>query len=204
MRRRLGISGFAAAALVAGACARRPTRELAEARAELSRAEVSQAPVYARASYDEARKSLREAERLVGEHKYDDARVVALESATHARSAVGMSAENRKKMLAALNLNIDSTEKELTDAEQEIAIAEARHVEASQIELFRRDLVGARGKLAQARQLHGIGDLVGGRKWSEDAHIAADMLLREIRFAVAERPIAHPEPKTRRRASRAR
>lgn len=203
MRRRFRVSGILAAAVLAGACARRPTRELGQARAAIERAETAQAPIYAKGSYDEALRTLREAERLVRERKYDDARVVALESETHARSAVGMSAENKTKMLAALNLNLKTTEGEMADAEQEIGIAESRHVETAQIDLFRRDLVAARGKLGEARSRYAAGDLAGGRKWSDDARIAADMLLREIRFAVAERPITHPERKSRRRTPRA-
>ena len=202
--RRSTTPAIAAAIAILAACARRPTREIEEAHFRLAEAERVQASLYARGSFEEARKSLAQAERLAGEHKYEDARVVALESVSHSRSAVGMAAENRKKMLDALKLNLQSTEHDLMDAEQEISLAETRQVDAPTIELFRRDLVGARGKLEEAKRLQTAGDLPGGRKWSDDAKVAADMLLREIRFSVAQRPITHPPPKTKHRAVRAR
>ena len=186
------------------ACARRPTREIQEARQTLTEAEKAQAPQYARASYEEARRTLIEAQRLTAEHRYDDARIVARESATHARSAIGMTAENKKKMLDALNLNVQSTANDLADAEKEIAVAESRHVDPLQVDLFRKDLVAARARLDTARQRHDAGDLETGKKWSDDARIATDMLLREVRFAIAEHPISHPEPRKRRRARAAR
>ncbi len=196
---RVRLAGAAAALLLFSACARRPTKELEQARRRLVEAEAAQAPLYAPSSFAEARRTLHEAERLAGKGKYDDARIVALESAARARSAVGLTAENRAKMLEALTVNLEATNRQLGDAEQEIAMAESAHVDPKQIELFRRDLVGARGKLADARQRQQNGDIVGGRKGSEDARIAADMLLREIRFAIAQNPIAHPAPKKTRR-----
>jgi len=186
------------------ACARRPTRELEDAHRNLAEAEKAQASFYARSSFEEARKSLSEAERLAGERKYEDARVVALESVSHSRSAVGITAENKKKMLDALKLNLASTARDLTQAEQEISLAESHQIDAPTIDLFRRDLLGARGKLQEAERLGSAGDIPGGRKWSDDARIAADMLLREIRFSVAQRPITHPPAKTRHRSARTR
>jgi hypothetical protein len=199
MRRTLTQAIAAAAIAFSVACARRPNREIDQARRQLAEAERAQAPLYARGSYDEARKCLTQAEHLADEHRYEDARVVALESVTHSRSAVGMSAENKKKMLDALRLSLQTTDRDLADAEQEIALAESRHVDAPTIDLFRRDLVGARGKVREAQRLHDAGDLPGGRKASEDAKIAADMLLHEIRFAAAERPITHPPEKKKKR-----
>ena len=55
-------------------------------------------------------------------------------------------------MLDALQLNLQSTEHDLGDAETEIAIAQSRHLDAPTIELFRRDLVGAR-EAQEARRL---------------------------------------------------
>jgi len=183
------------------ACARRPTRELEDAHRHLAEAEKAQASFYARSSYEEARKSLSEAERLAGERKYEDARVVALESVSHSRSAVGITAENKKKMLEALKLNLDSTARDLTEAEREITLAASRQIDAPTIDLFRRDILGARGKLQEAERLRSAGDIPAGRKWSDDARIAVDMLLREIRFSVAQRPITHPPAKNRHRSA---
>ncbi|HKB69835.1 MAG TPA: hypothetical protein VKH46_03265 [Thermoanaerobaculia bacterium] len=186
------------AALLAG-CARRPSREIDEAKRRLVEAEAAQAPIYAPSSFEEARRALHEAERLAAQRKYGDARIVALESAARSRSAVGLTAENRKKMLEALRVNIEATQRQLADAEQEISVAVAQHVDAKQIDMFRRDLAGARAKLDSARRSHAAGDLPGGRKGSEDARIAADMVLREIRFAIAQNPISHPAPRKSRR-----
>jgi hypothetical protein len=180
-------------------CARRPSKELEEARRRLVEAEAARAPLYAPSSFEEARRTLHEAEKLASERKYDDARIVALESAARSRSAVRLTDENRKKMLEALRVNLEETERQLADAEQEISVAEARHIDAKEIEMFRRDLAGARAKLAAARRSHDAGDLPGGRKASEDARTAADMVLREIRFAVAENPILHPPARKHRR-----
>jgi len=191
--------GAAAALFLISACARRPTKELEAARRGLAAAATAQAPTYAPSSFADAQRTLHEAEDLAGKGKYDDARVVARESAARSRSAIAMTAENRAKMLEALKVNLEATERQLADAEQEIAMAESARVDSKQIDMFRRDLVGARAKLAEARSRHRIGDLPGGRKWSEDARIAADMTLREIRFAIAQNPISHPAPKKGRR-----
>jgi len=191
--------GAAAALILISACAQPPRKELEAARRGLAEAEAAQAPIYAPSSFAEAQRTLHDAERLAGKRKYDDARIVALESAARSRSAIAMTAENRAKMLQALRVNLEATERQLADAEQEIAMAESARVESRQIEMFRRDLVGARAKLAEARLRHRSGDLPGGRKWSEDARIAADMTLREIRFAIAQNPISHPPPKKHRR-----
>jgi hypothetical protein len=186
------------AALAAG-CARRPSKELEEARRRLVEAEAAGAPLYAPSSFEEARRTLHEAERLASDRKYDDARIVALESAARSRSAVGLTAANRKKMLEALRVNLEDTERQLGDAEREITAAQARRIDAKEIEMFRRDLEAARGKLVAARRSHDAGDLPGGRKASEDARTAADMVLREIRFAVAQNPILHPPARKPRR-----
>ena len=200
LQRTIGRRVAAAALLtILWACARRPTRELEDARRALVAAEAAQAPVYAPSSFAEAQRTLHEAERLAGRRKYDDARIVARESAARSRAAVAMTAENRAKMLEALKVNLEATRRQLTDAEQEISMAESSRVDPKQIDMFRRDLAGARAKLAEASRRHQNGDLPGGRKWSEDARIAADMTLREIRFAIAQNPIVHPAPKKRRR-----
>jgi hypothetical protein len=197
--------GLRFAALIAvlalfSACARRPARELAVARERLADADRAQAAIYASSSFEEARRSLEQSERLLAQRKYDDARVVALESAAHSRSAIAMSAENKRKMLDALNLNLDSTRRDLTDADREIETARAQHVDAKQIDLFTHDAAAARDKLAEAQRLQRAGDLPGGRKASDDARDAADMVLHEIRFAIAQNPITHPLPKKKRRS----
>lgn len=193
------LAAAVAVAATLSSCARRPSRELEEARRRLVEAETAQAPIYAPSSFAEAQRALHEAERLASQRKYDDARIVALESAARSRSAVGLTAENRKKMLAALQANLEATRRQLADAEQEISVAEAQHLDAKQIDMFRRDLAGARAKLELASRSHDAGDLPGGRKGSEDARVAADMVLHEIRFAIAQNPISHPPPRKRRR-----
>jgi len=182
------------------ACSRRPTREIADARARLAEAERSGAPLFAPGSYEEAKRALGESEHLSKLGRYEDARIIALESAARSRSAVGMAGENRKKMLDALTLTLQTTEHDLGDAAQEIRMAETSQVEPERIEIFRRDLAAARLKLEQARRLDRAGDLAGGRRASEDARIAADVVLREVRFSIADHPISHPAPKKPRRA----
>ena len=191
---------FAATAiLLLAGCARRPSKEIDQAKQRLAEAQTAQAPIYAPSSFEEARRTLGEAEELAKKHKYEDARIVALESAAHSRSSVTLSAENRRKMLDALRLNLETTEGRLSDAEQEIAMAESQHVDSRQIEMFRRDVVDARAKLAAARKLHAAGNLPDGRKASNDARDAADAALHEIRYAIAENPITHPAPKKKHR-----
>src|SRR5512142_2689955 len=91
---RVRIAGAAAALLLLSACARRPTKELEDARRALIAAETAQAPIYAPSSFAEAQRTLHEAERLAGKRKYDDARIVARESAARSRAAVAMTSEN--------------------------------------------------------------------------------------------------------------
>ena len=190
---------LAAAVLLLAGCARRPTRELEQARRRLVEAETAQATIYAPSSFEEARRTLHEAERLATQRKYEDARIVALESAARSRAAVALSAENRRKMLDALKINLEATERQLSDAEQEIAMAVSQHIDPKQIDMFRSDLAGARDKLAAARKRHEDGDVPGGRKASDEARDAAGMTLHEIRFAIAQNPITHPLPRKKRR-----
>ncbi len=181
-------------------CSRRPTKEIAKARNRLAESERAEAPVYAPASFEEARRTLREAEHLSGERKFADARIIALESEAHARSAIALTAENRKKMLDALNMNLESTGRDLAGVSREIERAASLHVEPEKLELFRRDLARAQAALEDARRLSTKGDLPNGKKSSQDARIAADNVLREIGFAIADHSLSHPAPKKIRRS----
>jgi hypothetical protein len=189
---RFGRSCAVALVLAAAACHRAPEREIGQARQALASAKSAQADLFAPSSYRDARKALDDAERLVDKHEYADARMLALDSASKSRAALRLTEDNKRKMLLALRLALDSTSRDLQDAQSEIEVARAQGVDEKEITLFRTDLVGAQSRLEKARELVAAQSLPEARKWVSDAQDAAGLLLREIRYAIAQHPIAPP------------
>ena len=171
-------------AFLAG-CRRVPRREIEKAEVDLAAALRAQAQVYAPSSFQEARRALEGAKRLVKEKRYSDARILALESSSRARGAAGISAENRGKMLGALRVKIEATDRTLTEATDEMKLAQLRGVDEKARQLFEEELIGARTKQAEARGRLAAQDLVEGKKWADDADVAAASLLRDVRFSIA-------------------
>ncbi|MGH9442542.1 MAG: DUF4398 domain-containing protein [Thermoanaerobaculia bacterium] len=185
--------------LSAVGCRRSPRREIEQAKTDLAAALRVQAQVYAPASFQEARRALEGAQRLVREKRYSDARVLALESSSRSRGALGISAENREKMLAALRGKVEATERELLTASDEMKIAEARGVGADSLQLFASEIVEANARQAEARRRLAARDLIQGKKWADDADVATSTLLRDIQFSIARK---QSEPVPRKRAAR--
>jgi hypothetical protein len=104
-------------------------------------------------------------------------------------------------MLDALRLSLQTTGHDLADAEQEIALAESNHADAPTIDLFGATSP-APARSSRMRSAFTTQETrPAPRKASEDAKIAANMVLHEIRFAAAERPITHPPEKKKRRSA---
>lgn len=188
-------------ALLAG-CRRVPRREIERAKSDLAAALRAQAQIYAPASYQEAYRALAGAQKLVKEKRYNDAKLLALESSSRARGAVGISAENRTKMFVALRLKIEATDRQLTDAADEIKIAQLRGIDENAQQLFATELMGAKTKQDEARRRLAAQDLVEGKKWADDADVATATVLRDIRFSIARKqsepvPKKSPRKKTR-------
>jgi hypothetical protein len=193
--RRLGTAILLATISIAIAgCRRAPRREIEQAKSDLAVALRVQAQIYAPASFQEARLALQGAERLVHKKRYDDARTLALESSSRARGALGIAAENRKKMLVALRLKIETTDRELTDATDEMKIAQLRGVDEDARQLFGAELIGAKTKQDEARRRLAAQDLVEGKRWADDADVAAASVLRDIRFSIARKQ-SEPAPR---------
>ena len=173
-------------------CHRRPRREIRQANADILAARRVQADIYAPASFEEARRALADAERMVNKRKFEDARLLALTSSALAKSALTLSGENREKMLAAVRLQIESVAQKIAEGERAIQVAQRKPIDSKRAELFRSDLFDARAKLDLARQALAKGDLVGGRRTVDSADIAAESLLREVRLTLAEEPVSQP------------
>jgi hypothetical protein len=177
---------------------------MARARADLADAVRAQAPTYAPSSFQEARRALEGAQRLVKEKRYADAKLLAMESSSRAHGAIGISAENRQKMLAALQLKIQNTDRELIDAADETKVAQARGVDEGARQLFDAEMTGARSKQDEARKRLAERNIIDGKKWADDADVAAAALLRDIRFSIARKQSEQaPKKRARRPASRA-
>lgn len=201
VRSRLRLWPIAPAILVAAAagCGRSPRREIEEAKSNLAAALQAQAQVYAPASFQEARRALDGAQRLARERRYADAKTLALEASSRAKGAAGISAENRRKMLVALQAKVAATDRELQDASDEEKIAEARGVDADSRQLFSAETLEANAKQLEARRRLAAQDLAEGKKWADDADVAAAALLRDIRFSIARK---QSEPAPRKKAAR--
>jgi len=182
---------LAAAAGALGGCHRKPTRELEKAKGAIAKAQSVQAPVYAPSSFQDAIQALEDANYLVRKHRYREAGLIALDAASKADAATRLAAENKQKVLQAVRLEVMETRRKLVDAESEIAIARAHHVDEKQIALFETDLIGARSKLEEAQRRLEAARIPEAKKWSSDAQVDADLLLREIRYALARYPIVH-------------
>lgn len=148
-----------------------------------------QADVYAPASFEEARRALADAGRMVHNRKFEEARLLALESSALSKNAASLSSENREKMLAALQLQIQGVAQKIEQGEKEMRAAEIKPIEAREQEMFQTDLAAARAKLDSARESLRQGNLVAGRSRADDADVAAESLLREIRLTVAQEPV---------------
>ncbi len=199
IRFRLSLIAPAILAVAAAGCRRSPRREIEEAKSNLAAAIAAQAQIYAPASFQEARRALDGAQRLSRQRRYADAKTLALESSSRAKGAVGISAENRRKMLAALQAKVAATDRELQDAADEAKIAEARGVDAEARQLFAAETVEANAKQAEARRRLAAQNLPEGKKWADDADVAAAALLRDIRFSIARK---QSEPAPRKKAAR--
>lgn len=180
--------------MVAAGCARSPRHEIEQAKSDLAAAIQAQAQIYAPSSFQEARRALEGAQRLVREKRYSDAKILALESSSRAKGALGISAENRRKMLIALQGKVAATDRALKDASDEARIAASRGVDAESLQLFAAEALGAASKQDEARRRLAAQDLVEGKKWADDADVAAASLLRDIRFSVARKQ-SEPVPK---------
>ncbi len=193
-RARLGllVAGVAAASWLSLGCLHRPRREMSQAEADLRAAQKVQAELYAPASFEEARRALADAGRRVKRRKYEEARLRALECSALSKSAASISSENREKMFAAVGLQIEGIAQKIAQGEKEVQAAEQKPVGPRESEMFRTDLAAAREKLDIARESLRQGNLVAARAQAEDADVAAESLLREVRLTVAEEPILHP------------
>ncbi len=206
VRRLLLLRVLGAAILMAlpTGCRRVPRREIARAKSDLAEALRAQAQIYAPASFQEAHRALDGAQRLVKEKRFSDAKLLALESSSRARGAIAISAENRKKMLAALELKIQSTDRTLTDAAAEAKVAQARGVDDNSRQLFDAEMTGARTKQDEARHRLAARNIVDAKKWADDADVAAESLLRDIQFSIARKQSEMaPRKKARRPPPRA-
>ena len=181
-------------------CRRVPRKEIERARLDIADAIHAQAPTYAPSSFQEANRALEGARRLVSEKRYSDARTLAQEASSLARSAVGTSADNRQKMLVVLRVKVEATDRKLADAGDEIKVAEARAIDANIRELFGAEMIEARTKQEEARRRMRDQDLVRGKKWADDADIAAETLLRDIRFEITRKQSEQIPRKTRRKS----
>jgi hypothetical protein len=186
----LAVSLTAAVGTIVG-CHRKPTRELEDARIALAAAQKAQAPLYAPSSFQDATQAFEDANYLVRKHRYKEAGLIARDAASKAQSATRLAAENKQKVLQAVRAEIEDTRRKLVDADSEIAIARAHHLDDKQIALFETDLLGARTKLDEAQKRLETERIPEAKKWSSDAQVDADLLLREIRFALARYPIVH-------------
>ena len=171
------------------ACSHRPRREMRQAEADLMAARKLQADIYAPSSFEEARRALTDAGRMVRTRKFEEARLLALESSALSKTAASLSAENREKMFAALQLQIQGVEQKVLQGEKEMHAAELKPIEPREREMFEKDLAATRANLDAARESLRQGNLVAGRSRVDDADVAAESLLREIRLTVAEEPV---------------
>lgn len=191
--------GTAILLVAAAGCRRSPRREIEKARIDLAAALRAQVQIYAPASFQEARRALEGAQRLAREKRYADAKILALESSSRARGGIGISAENRQKMFAALQGKIAATDRALKDAADEMKIAEARGVDGEARQLFAAEMLGATAKQDEARRRLAARNLIEGKKWADDADIATSTLLRDIQFSIARK---QTEPLPRRKPVR--
>ncbi len=185
-------AGLSAASWLSLGCLHRPRREMRQAEADLRAAQKVQAEIYAPSSFEEARRALADAGRMVRKRKFEDARLLALECSALAKSAASISSENREKMSAAVGLQIQGVADKIAQGEREVQAAELKALGARESEMFRSDLATARTKLDTARESLRRGNLVAARAQAEEADVAAESLLREVRLTVAEDPILHP------------
>jgi hypothetical protein len=173
-------------ALLAG-CRLPPGREMRQARADLAAASSAHGDLYSPGVYEDARRALSDADRMMKQKKYDDARLLARESSARSRLAISFAGENRARMLEADRRKNDATEHKLHEVEADIAVARERSVDAKRLAFFEAELARARVALAQARGALSSPDPRGLRRAADDADVEAEVLMRDVAYALAEK-----------------
>jgi len=139
--------------IIFSSCAEPPTEELAEAEKAIDEAKQKEADLYAQDLFLKAQDSLKKAKDLVAAKKYDEAKKAAEEAANFAKQAIPLAEQNKAKVKA-------ESEQQLQDVEK--ALEELRA------------LVAKSGKLMAPKEPKVIHEMI--KKWETDLATIKEMI----------------------------
>jgi hypothetical protein len=102
-------------------CAKPPTEELAQAEKAIEEAKQKEADIYAQDLFGKAQDSLKKAKDLVTAKKYDEAKKAAEEASNFAKQAVPLAEQNRAKMKAETEQQVQDVQKALEELRAQVA-----------------------------------------------------------------------------------
>jgi hypothetical protein len=102
-------------------CAKPPTEELAQAEKAIEEAKQKEADLYAQDLFLKAQDSLKKAKDLVAAKKYDEAKKTAEEAANFAKQAIPLVEQNKAKMKAETEQQVQDVQKALEELRAQIA-----------------------------------------------------------------------------------
>lgn len=134
--------------VIFSSCAKPPTEELAQAEKAIEEAKQKEADLYAQDLFLKAQDSLKKAKDLVAAKKYDEAKKAAEEASNFAKQAVPLVEQNKAKMKAETEQQVQDVQKALEELRAQVAKSgkrmapnEARHVN-EMVKKWETDLAG--------------------------------------------------------------
>jgi tetratricopeptide (TPR) repeat protein len=146
---------------IVSSCAKPPTEELAQAEKAIGEAKQKEADLYAQDLFLKAQDSLKKAKDLVAAKKYDEAKKAAEEAANFAKQAIPLVEQNKAKVKAESEQQIQDVQKALEEL---------------------RALVARSGKQMAPKEPKLINEMI--KKWETDLARIKEMI-REQKFQQA-------------------
>ena len=117
------------------ACAKPPTKEIADAEKAIADAKANEADLYVQDVFTKAQDEMKKAGEMVTAKKYDEAKTAAMEAAKMAQQSVTLIEQNKQKMKEELEAMLSDVQKALDEVKTLAATAIKKKAVASKDEL---------------------------------------------------------------------
>lgn len=117
------------------ACAKPPTKEIADAEKAIADAKANEADLYVQDVFTKAQDEMKKAGEMVTAKKYDEAKTAAMEAAKMAQQSVTLIEQNKQKMKEELEAMLPDVQKALDEVKTLAATAIKKKAVASKDEL---------------------------------------------------------------------
>jgi phage-related protein len=117
------------------ACAKPPTKEIADAEKAIADAKANEADLYVQDVFTKAQDEMKKAGEMVTAKKYDEAKTAAMEAAKMAQQSVTLIEQNKQKLKEELEAMLPNVQKALDEVKTLAATAIKKKAVASKDEL---------------------------------------------------------------------